>query len=240
MKPENKPWYSHEGYVKVAAFLLLLLLFLAIHLMLPDFFPKILKLSTSGNVEELMEFLRSFGAWAILVSFLLDVLVNAVGVLPSIFISTGNGLLFGLPLGILISWVAESVGVVISFLLMRYFFRESAEMLIRKSRNLEKLDEMSGENGLQVMAIARTLPYFPSGILTALGAVSKMSVKDYVIATFLGKLPSTSLEVIVGHDVVNFQQNMDRLALIATMIALVYGYMLWQSWKKKKIKNEKK
>ena len=239
MKPKNKPWYSQEGYVKVAAFLLLLLLFLAIHLMLPDFFPKILKLSTSGNVEELMEFLRSFGAWAILVSFLLDVLVNAVGVLPSIFISTGNGLLFGLPLGILISWVAESVGVVISFLLMRYFFRESAELLIRKSRNLEKLDEMSGENGLQVMAIARTLPYFPSGILTALGSVSKMSVKDYVIATFLGKLPSTSLEVIVGHDVVNFQQNMDRLALIASMIALIYGYMLWQSWKNKKQKNKK-
>jgi len=98
-----------------------------------------------------------------------------VGFLPSIFISTGNGLLFGLPLGVLVSWLAESIGVVISFLFMRYFFRESAEVLIRKSKNLEKLDEMSGEKGLQVMAIARTLPYFPSGILTALGAVSKMS-----------------------------------------------------------------
>ena len=121
---------------------------------------------------------------------------------------------------------------------MRYFFRESAEALIRKSKNLEKLDEMSGEKGLQVMAIARTLPYFPSGILTALGAVSKMSVRDYIIATFIGKLPSTALEVIIGHDVVNYKQNLDRLAIIATMVALIYGYLLWERWKKKKIEKK--
>ena len=161
MEHKDKPWYEQEAYVKVGAFLLLLLMFLGIHLLVPDFFPKIFKLTTSGDVDELITFLRSFGVWAIFVSFLLDILVNAVGFLPSIFISTGNGLLFGLPLGVLVSWMAESIGVVISFLLMRYFFRESAEVLIRKSKNLEKLDEMSGEKGLQVMAIARTLPYFP-------------------------------------------------------------------------------
>ena len=103
---------------------------------------------------------------------------------------------------------------------------------------LEKLDEMSGEKGLQVMAIARTLPYFPSGILTALGAVSKMSVRDYIIATFIGKLPSTALEVIIGHDIVNYKQNLDRLAIIATMVALIYGYLLWERWKKKKIEKK--
>lgn len=238
MDHKDKPWYEQEAYAKVGAFLLLLLMFLGIHLLVPDFFPKIIKLTTSGNVDELIDFLRSFGIWALLVSFLLDILINAVGFLPSIFISTGNGLLFGLPLGVFISWMAESIGVVISFLLMRYFFRESAEVVIRKSKNLEKLDEMSGEKGLQVMAIARTLPYFPSGILTALGAVSKMSVRDYIIATFIGKLPSTALEVIIGHDVVNYKQHLDRLAIIATMVALIYGYILWERWKKKKIEKK--
>lgn len=112
-------------------------MFFGIHLLVPDFFLKIFKLTTSGNVDELIDFLRSFGIWALLVSFLLDILINAVGFLPSIFISTGNGLLFGLPLGVLVSWLAESIGVVISFLFMRYFFRESAEVLIRKSKNLK-------------------------------------------------------------------------------------------------------
>ena len=53
---------------------------------------------------------------------------------------------------------------------------------------------------------ARTLPYFPSGILTAVGAVSRISARDYIIANLIGKFPSTALEVVIGHDVVNFQQ----------------------------------
>lgn len=60
-----------------------------------------------------------------------------------------------------------------------------------------------------------------------------MSVRDYIIATFIGKLPSTALEVIIGHDIVNYKQNLDRLAIIATMVALIYGYLLWERWKRK-------
>lgn len=80
-----------------------------------------------------MEYLRSFGPWAILISFVLDVLINAGSVFPSIFLSTANGLIFGLPLGITISWLAETTGVVISFYLMRFFFRDTAKKLIEKA-----------------------------------------------------------------------------------------------------------
>lgn len=90
-------------------------------------------LAVSGDVEALAAYFRSFGAWAMLISFLLDVLINAGSIFPSIFISTANGLIFGLPLGILISWLAETTGVVISFWLMRYLFRGAAEKMIAKS-----------------------------------------------------------------------------------------------------------
>lgn len=99
----------------------------------------------------------------IVVSFFLDVLINALGFLPSIFLSTANGVIFGLPLGITVSWLAETVGVVLNFFVLRYFLRDEAEKLITKSNNLKRLDEMSSKGGLTAMALARTLPYFPSG-----------------------------------------------------------------------------
>lgn len=55
------------------------------------------------------------------------------------------------------------------------------------------------------MLILRAMPYFPSGILTALGAVSRISLKDYALANLIGKFPSTALEVVIGHDVVNYK-----------------------------------
>ena len=181
-----------------------------------------IKLAISGNVNALAEYLRSFGPWAIVISFLLDVFINAASIFPSIFLSTANGLIFGLPLGILISWLAETVGVVISFLLMRYLFRGTAEKIIATSNSLKNIDEASGKNGLQWMAFARALPYFPSGILTAIGALSKISVGDYIIANLIGKFPSTALEVVIGHDIVNFKQNSMRLTVLVIVTGIVF------------------
>jgi uncharacterized membrane protein YdjX (TVP38/TMEM64 family) len=225
---------------KILAFLLLVGLLLCVHICAPDLTKTLFRLAKGGSLEETTAYLRSFGPWAILVSFLLDVLINALGFLPSIFLSTANGVIFGLPIGITVSWLAETVGVVLNFLVLRFFLRDEAEKIIAKSNNLKRLDEMSSEKGLTAMALARTLPYFPSGILTALGAVSRMSVRDYIIANLIGKFPSTALEVVVGHDVVNFHNHMHRLAVLMTAVIIVYGTMLYVKHKKDKKDKEKK
>ena len=228
-KKINKDWY-----VKIIAFGAIILTCLVIHLLQPDFFYQIYKLSTEGNLENIIVFLKSYGICAIIVSLLIDIFINALGFLPSIFISTANGLLFGLPIGILVSWIAETIGVIISFIIMRYFLRESAEKLIENNKFLNNINNKSDENGFKFMLIARMLPYFPSGILTAIGAVSKISFRDYVIANLIGKFPSTALEVILGHDLVNFGENKLRLSIIITLLLLIYFWYLWKNKKKEK------
>lgn len=225
----NKNWLQDpDTCAKVVAAVLLLALLLCIHCFADGFFSKTFKLAVSGNVNGLVEYLRSFGPWAVVISFILDVLINAGSVFPSIFLSTANGLIFGLPLGITISWLAETTGVVISFFLMRFFFRNTAEKLIEKSNSLKHIDEASGKHGLEWMAFARALPYFPSGILTAVGAVSSISARDYIIANLIGKFPSTALEVVIGHDVVNFQENSQRLTILIIVVGLIFfGYKKW-------------
>lgn len=226
-----KKFFSSEKNIKCFTFLLLLGLIGTIYFFHPEFFFEIWRIITSGNVNELVAYLNSFGIWAIIVSFLLDVLINALGFLPSIFISTANGVVFGLFVGVIVSWLAETVGVVISFFLMRTILREKAEQLISKSRFLTKLDDFSGEKGFQWMLIARTIPYFPSGLLTALGAVSRISPKDYILSNLIGKFPSTALETIIGHDAVLFEENMHRLCCVI-LCATAFYFLLYLYEKK--------
>ncbi len=47
-------------------------------------------------------YLKTFGVYAVFMSFFIDVVINVVGFLPSIFISTANGLIFGLFWGTII------------------------------------------------------------------------------------------------------------------------------------------
>ena len=124
-----------------------------------------------------------------------------------IIFSSANALIFGIVPGILLAWIAETVGVAISFVLLRFLFRDAAEGVIQKHASLQKIDELSGESGFKVMLIARLVPYLPSGLLNALGAISKMTFKAFVLSALIGKLPSTAIEAMIGHDAVTASES---------------------------------
>ena len=209
-----------ETHIKLLFFVLLVVLLGGIHIVLPDFYETVWNLSISGNMEGTIEYLRSFGVWAMVISMIIDIVINIVGFLPSIFISTANGVLFGIGTGTVVSWLAETIGVIISFFFMRTLFRSKAKQVIEKSRMLSKLDEYST---LKAMIIARAVPYSPNGLVTALGALSHISYRDYAIGCLIGKLPSVAVEVIVGHDVVMMEEHSLRLTILVVLISVVYG-----------------
>lgn len=213
---------------------LLILVLFSIHWLDPTFYPTVYQLSQNGNFEETIAYLKSFGVYAAFMSFFIDAVINIVGFLPSIFISTANGLIFGLFWGVVISWLAETVGVIISFYMMRTLFRGVAKNIIQKSRTLSRLD---AHESWQAMATARAIPYMPNGLVTAVAALSSMTFKDYALGCLVGKLPSTALEVILGHDVLNLEQNSLRLTVIIVAVAVIYGGV-WYYYRKRNRKNE--
>ena len=220
-----------ERYIQLGLLSGLVALGLLVYVLVPGFYDDMWELILSGDVQRTAEVLQSYGPWAMVISFALDVLINALGFLPSIFFSTANGLLFGVVPGIIISWLAETVGVVLSFMIMRYILRDTAHKVIEKSEFLLKVDDFSGKNGLVMMLFARSIPYFPSGIITALGAISQISLRDYIIANLIGKFPSTALEVIVGHDTVLLQDNLGRLAVVVLIATVIY-FLLWKGYQR--------
>ena len=220
-----------ERYIQLGLLSGLVILGFLVYVLVPGFYDDMWELILSGDVQRMAEVLQSYGPWAMVISFVLDVLINALGFLPSIFFSTANGLLFGVVPGIIISWLAETVGVVLSFMIMRYILRDTAHKVIEKSEFLLKVDDFSGKNGLTVMLFARAIPYFPSGIIPALGAISQISLRDYIIANLVGKFPSTALEVIVGHDAVLLQDNLGRLTIVILIASVLY-FLLWKGYQR--------
>ena len=75
----------HETHIKIAFFAMLLIMLAAIYVAIPDFYSTVWQLSTSGNMQGTIDYLRSFGVWAVLVSMIIDIFINIVGFLPSHF-----------------------------------------------------------------------------------------------------------------------------------------------------------
>lgn len=196
------------------------------YMLYPTFFHKMYILLLHGDVRGSVHFIRSYGPYSMLVSFLLIVFINTVAVLPNIFILAANGVIFGVVEGTIISWLAESVGVILSFILMRYFFHDVAHNVIIRSNALKRIDEFSGKQGFRVMLVARCIPYVPSGLITALGAVSSITLADYALATFIGKLPSAWIEVTLGHDLLSYQDHMMRLTILFVISIGLYYFLV--------------
>ena len=101
---------------RLALFLSCALLYV-IHLANPTFFPELWQVLKSGDLLATADYIRSFGSWAMFFSFWLVLFVNAIGFPPAIIFSTANTLIFGIVPGIVLSVIAETIGVTISFLL---------------------------------------------------------------------------------------------------------------------------
>ena len=209
------------GILKVGAALAIILLFVIIHLLAPEFLPELFTLLASGDIPRTVEYIRSFGEWAVVFAFLLTLFTNALGFPPAVIFSTANVILFGIVPGIVLSCVAETVGVTIAFVLMRFDFREAAEKAIAKSPFLAKVDQYSGSKGFIIMLIGRMVPYLPSAIMNAVGALSSIRFRDYVLASLVGKFPSTGIEAIIGHDIIMQQEDNTRLIVVIIIAGIL-------------------
>lgn len=199
----------------------------------PEFFHNAYAIIETGDIAALAEYLRSFGAASVFVTIILFVVMTFTIVFPFMILSGAAGIVYGLFGGVVISWAGEVIGAIIMFVFARYFFRQAIEGWIAKSRYLKQVDNYSATNGFKALLIARLLPLAPSGIITAVAAISKISFKDFFLATVLGKLPPVVIKVILGHDIVFAGENWGRLIFITLLVILVYGIVWWQKRKKK-------
>ena len=119
----------------------------------------------------------------------------------------------------MISWLAETLGVMISFWVMRVLFRSLAKRVIEQSKTLTALDSC---DSWQAVAAARAIPYMPNGLVTAICALSGMSFRSHMAGSLL-----------VGHDVVHLGEHSLRLTIIIIVVSAVYGAVWWYMKKRK-------
>ena len=217
--------------IKIAVVMMIVALFGAIHLVAPEFLPEVFELLSRGDIVETAQYIKSYGSLAVVFSFMLTLFVNAIGFPPAIIFSTANTLIFGIVPGIILSVIAETFGVTISFVLLRFFFRDSAQKFIAKSKSLRSVDKYSSKKGFTVMLIARMVPYVPSGILNAVGALSSMTLLDYFLASLVGKFPSTGIEAIIGHDAILHEEGFLRI-IVVVIFAIALIVWAWRYQKK--------
>lgn len=155
-----------------------------------------IKLS-SLDVEQVKEYILSFGIWAPVISFLLMIFQAIAAPLPAFLITFANAALFGWIWGAVLSWCSGMAAAGICYWIAQYFGRDVVEKLTSKTA-LKSVDIFFARYGDYAIVICRLLPFVSFDLVSYAAGLTKMRFKRFMLATGIGQLPATIVYSYIG------------------------------------------
>lgn len=144
--------------------------------------------SLQGRVEE-------SGAAGVMIFFLGYVLLSLLPA-PKAVLTVLGGMLYGLWLGALLSWLAALIGAVVAFGIGRLLGRDAVDRLIRG--RLDRADRLLTDHGLGAVIAARLVPVLPFTAINYAGGLTGVRLRDFVIGSALGMVPGSLAYAALG------------------------------------------
>jgi len=147
-------------------------------------------------VPRFATWVEGLGVWGPLV-FIAGYALATVAFVPGSLLTLGAGAIFGLAMGVVYVFIAASIGATLAFLVSRYVARSAIEQRLAGNEKFAAIDDAVGEQGLKIVLLLRLSPVFPFNALNYGLGLTKVSLRDYVLA-HIGMLPGTLLYVYYG------------------------------------------
>ena len=152
---------------------------------------------SSLGVEGVVEYIRGYGAYAVIISFLLMVLQSIIAPIPAFVITLSNAVIFGWIKGAILSWSSAMVGASMCFYISRILGRDVVEKLNSKGA-LKNIDVFFEKYGNYAVLVARLLPFVSFDLVSYAAGLTSMNFASFFIATGIGQLPATIVYSYVG------------------------------------------
>lgn len=191
-------------------------------------------LTVINNVlQDALRWIDSLGTWG-LIAFIIIYTLAAVFLIPGSILTLGAGVIFGLFKGSIIVSLASTLGATAAFLVGRYFTRGWVAEQIEARPKFRAIDEAVAKEGWKIVGLTRLSPVFPFIFVNYAFGITKVSLIDYIVASWIGMMPGTVMYVYLGSligDIATLTQSRERtplewslyiLGLIVTVIVTVY------------------
>lgn len=182
------------------------------------------------GVSELRELIGEHVLFAPII-YVLCFAILPIFLFPVPVLAVVAGAVFGLFAGSLYTIIGAMINSVLMFYIARFLgFRAVSDFTQNsKSKILKTLGEPGGKFSL--ILILRLMPLVPYNALNYACGVMNVSLRDYVVATFVGIVPATFIMVNLGEKALDMRSNGFIIACVL-MAALV----VLSSWGAKKIR----
>lgn len=151
----------------------------------------------SANVDAVVDYIRSYGPYAMAISFALMVFSSVVAPLPAFLITFSNAAIFGWWQGAILSWSSAMAGAALCFFIARALGRDTVEKFAGRGA-LAGVEDYFAKYGSRTILICRLLPFVSFDAVSYFAGLTPVTFLSFFIATGIGQLPATVVYSYVG------------------------------------------
>ena len=144
-----------------------------------------------------LAWIEGLGAWGP-VLFVLIYVVATVLFVPGSALTLGAGALFGVGVGSALVSVGATLGATAAFLVGRYLARDWVAQKIAGHTAFAAIDRAVADEGWKIVGLTRLSPAFPFALLNYAFGLTRVKLRDYVVASWIGMMPGTVMYVYLG------------------------------------------
>jgi uncharacterized membrane protein YdjX (TVP38/TMEM64 family) len=125
-------------------------------------------------------------------------ILACVLLLPGSILTLGAGVVFGVVKGSIAVSIGATLGATCAFLVGRYLTRDWVARWIAGNEKFKAVDEAVAGEGWKIVLLTRLSPVFPFNLLNYAFGLTKVSLRHYFFASWLGMIPGTVMYVYLG------------------------------------------
>jgi uncharacterized membrane protein YdjX (TVP38/TMEM64 family) len=184
------------------------------------------------------EFILGFGALAPIIFIAVYAARAVILVIPVGVMSLAGGLAFGKWWGTLLILLGATLGSCLSFMVARYFGRGSIESLewLHKGR-IKQFDDKAAENGFKLILFVRLVPLFQYDAVNFGGGLSKIRLRDFALASFIGMIPGGFINALLGSSLEDIF-SLQFFAALGAFILLAFIPLIYRRFKRSSSEND--
>lgn len=175
-----------------------------------------------NDMIELATTLIAEGGW--LVGFFLILIESFLPILPLGAFVTLNAHAFGFFPGILLSWIATTIGSSLTYLFFYYLSNNLIFKLVKEKTKNKIIEKTAGFKKIKLthLVLLITLPFAPSCFINLLAGVTGIAKKKYLVALPIGKAFMITFWAYIGKSFIESLTNIKALIFIAIILIAAY------------------
>ncbi|MTI84834.1 MAG: TVP38/TMEM64 family protein [Firmicutes bacterium] len=198
-----------------------IILFLATIYLWHNDLKAVINAATSGDIKSAAHAIAGAGTAAILISIYINAAISIMGVVPSVFLTGVNVLVFGLYGGFMVSWAGEVIGGH-SFFHGLPVGHKIGRIPTEHWKLIKTVNTLPGVRQIYFLMVQRMAPFVPSGLINLIGSLTTIQARNFIIATTIGKFPALLLETAFIYNLININRGYINLGTGVLIAALLY------------------